>query len=284
MVALAFIGEGRARKPVEHTRLIARRIIGACGLTSGIVLLVYLAVFLPYYWFGWWSGIGDFVAYHQRVFHYNAGLPSDFPDASPFWSWPLLLHPYPYFKKDLLNGMVEVIWCGGNPLLWWAIIPAILISIVRGYTQKSLAWLFLSAGYVAYLLMWIPLRRYIFIYSYMPAQYLGLLALAGALDECWRGGARRWEQLLLFVPVVTCLIMAIRVEWGAIIACSIAVVYMFFARRPEGRDAKFVCLTFASATFLIGAYFFPLWTGLPLSEAGYTARMWLHGPGLASWQ
>jgi dolichyl-phosphate-mannose--protein O-mannosyl transferase len=284
VVAFTFIRERRTRISAGRSSSVARRIIGACGLVSAIALLVYLMVFLPYYWFGWWSGIGDFVAYHQRVLHYNSGLPTDFPDASPFWSWPLLLHPYPYFQKDLLNDTVEVIWCGGNPLLWWAILPAILISFVHAYTQKNLSWIFLSAGYLAYLAMWIPLRRYIFIYSYMPAQYLGLLALAGALDQCWMGSARCWEQLILLAPVVICLILAFGVQWGVMIACSIAIVYLFLAHSPEGRDAKFVCLTFASATLWFCVYFFPLWTCIPLSQAGYTARMWLRGPGLVNWQ
>ena len=43
--------------------------------------------------------------------------------------------------------------------------------------------MFVAAGYIANLAMWIPIRRYLFIYSYMPALYFGLLALAGALER-----------------------------------------------------------------------------------------------------
>ncbi|MGB8364358.1 MAG: phospholipid carrier-dependent glycosyltransferase [Rhizomicrobium sp.] len=282
VTAVTLISDGQTRVPAESPKLIARRVIGACGLVVGTVLLVYLAVFLAYYRVTW-RGIGDFVAYHQHVIDRNLNLPIGFPNASPFWSWPLLLHPYAYWKKDLLNGAVEVIWCGGNPLLWWAVLPAILIALVRGYTQKSMPWMFLAVGYLANLAMWIPIRRYLFIYSYMPALYFGLLALAGALEECRNGSARRWEHLVLLAPILPCLILGLGVVWGGFAAGSISIVYLLLWRGPEGYDGKFVCLIFISAAILLFAYFSPLWMGIPLSQAGYTARMWLHGQGLASW-
>ena len=282
VIAVNVVGPVPLRPFPRLAHLITAKLIGACGLVVGIVLLVYLAVFMTYSWVVW-RGIGDLVAYHQRVFNYNSGLPFSFPNASPFWSWPFLLHPYAYWKRDLLNGAVEVIWCGGNPLLWWAVLPAILIAMVRGYTQKSMAWMFLAAGYLAYLAMWIPLRRYLFIYSYMPALYFGLVTLAGALEECWNGAARRWEHFVLLAPLLPCLILGLGVVWGGFAACSISIVYLLLRRRAEDWEGKFVCLIFLSATLLVFAYFLPLWMGIPLSEAGYTARMWLHGRGLASW-
>jgi len=278
VVILALLG----RRPKGLTALSNRRVIGACGLVVSMVLLVYFAMFLPFYWVGW-GGLADFMNYHRNVIYRNLDLPLDFPNASPFWSWPLLLHPYAYSRKDILNGTAEVIWCGGNPLLWWAILPAILMAFIRGYTRRSLAWTFMAAGYVAYLAMWIAIRRYVFIYSYMPAEYLGLLALAGALEECWVGHARAWEQFLLLAPVVVCLILAFGALWGALAVCLISIAYPLVKRRFELRDGKFVFLIFISAALLLWAYFFPLWTGIPLSETGYMARMWLHGQGLASW-
>jgi dolichyl-phosphate-mannose-protein mannosyltransferase len=282
IVAITLYVEVPAGPPVERAKKVAPKVIGASGLVVGIVSLVFLLVFLFYYWVVW-RGIGEVVAYHQRVIQHNLGMASNFPDSSPFWSWPLLLHPYAYWKKDLLDGTVEVMWCGGNPLLWWAVLPAMLIAFVRGYGQRSMAWMFLAAGYVAYLAMWIPIRRYLFIYSYMPAFYFGLLALAGALEECWNGSARRWEHLALSAPVVLCLFLAVGVVWGGLATCATSIVYIFLTRRPGVSDGKFVFLIFTSATLLVFAYFFPFWTGIPISEAGYTARMWLHGTGLASW-
>ena len=117
----------------------------------------------------------------------------------------------------------------------------------------------------------------------MPALYFGLLALAGALDECWNGIARRWEHLALLAPIVPCLVLGLGFGWGASGACSIAAGYLLVLRRREEWDGKFVCLIFVSSAVLIFLYFLPLWTGAPLSETGYASRMWLSGQGLASW-
>ena len=148
VVAVVLFMQVSEQPSAKRANVIARRVIGACGLVGAIVVLVYLGVFLTYYWADW-RGLADIVAYHQHVFDRNLRFPPHFRDASPFWSWPLLLHPYAYWKRDMLNGTVEVVWCGGNPLLWWAVLPAILIALVRGYTHKSLAWMFLAAGYIA---------------------------------------------------------------------------------------------------------------------------------------
>jgi dolichyl-phosphate-mannose--protein O-mannosyl transferase len=263
--------------------LITKRVIGACGLIVGIVLLIYLAVFMTYYW-AVWRGIGDVVDYHAHVFRRNFNLPADFPNASPFWSWPLLLHPYAYWRKVRLSGTVVLIWCGGNPLIWWGVLPAIPIALIRGYTRNDIARIFLVLGYIAYLAMWIPLRRYVFIYSYMPALYLGLLAVAGALEQCWSGEARRWEHLAMLAPLLPCLILGMGVGYGGLVACVILIAYLVLGRRAEGWDGKFVCVIFTSATVLLFMYLLPLWTGIPLSEAGYKARIWLNGRGLANWQ
>jgi dolichyl-phosphate-mannose--protein O-mannosyl transferase len=248
----------------------------------GLVLLVYLTVFLIFDWVVW-HGIGGFVAYHRHVIQHNLDFPASFPNASPFWSWPLLLRPYAYWSKNPLNGSVEVLWCGGNPLLWWAIIPAILIAGVRGYTHRSVPWIFVTAGYVANMAMWIPIHRYLFIYSYMPALYFGLLALCGDLEQCWIGNARRWEHLLLLAPLLPCLILGLRLIWAALAIFSISIAYLALSRRLEGWDGKFVCLIFVFATLATFAYFLPLWVDIPLSQTGYMSRMWLNGQGLANW-
>jgi dolichyl-phosphate-mannose--protein O-mannosyl transferase len=283
VVAVIFFFQVPEQASAKRAYVIARRVIGACGLVGAIVAMVYLGVFLIYYW-SEWRGLEDIVAYHQHALTQNLRFPPHFRDASPFWSWPLLLHPYAYWRRDALDGTVEVIWCGGNPLLWWAVMPAVIIALVRAYTNRSLAWMFLAAGYLANIAMWIPIRRYVFIYSYMPALYFGFLALAGALDECWKGSARRWEHLLLLAPLLPCLIFGLGVAWGVVVACSIAIGYALVRRYSNGLDGRFVCLIFAAATLVIYAYFFPLWLGTPLSEAAYSSRAWLNGQGLVSWQ
>jgi len=140
-----------------------------------------------------------------------------------------------------------------------------------------------TAGYIANIAMWIPIHRYLFIYSYMPALYFGLLALSGDLQECWTGNARRWEHFLLLAPLLPCLILGLKPIWAGLAAFSILIAYLVLSRRLEGSDGKFVCLIFVFITLLTFVYFLPLWIDIPLSQTGYASRMWLNGQGLASW-
>jgi dolichyl-phosphate-mannose--protein O-mannosyl transferase len=283
VVCAILVRQGSTQIGTETTGPVVKRVVAGCGLLIAVGSLVYLAVFLPLYGVGW-RGVAGLIAYHRHVLRHNLSMPSDYPDASPFWSWPLLIHPYSYWKRERLDGLIQVIWCGGNPLLWWAILPAILIASIRGWRERDLAWMFLAGGYAAYFAMWIPLRRYLFIYSYMPAAYLGGLALAGALARCWRGDALRWERCALLAPLLPCLILPLGAAWGGLAASVILAAYFLLSRRSRAGAGRFVFLMLGGGVALLFAYFFPLWTGIPLSQAGYASRMWLHGQGMASWQ
>jgi dolichyl-phosphate-mannose--protein O-mannosyl transferase len=191
-----------------------------------------------------------------------------------------MIHPYSYWKQEHLNRVIEVIWCGRNPLLWWAILPAVVIAGACAWSERILAWGFLAVGYAIYLLMWIPVRRYLFIYSYLPAEYLGVLALAGALARCWKGAASGW---ILLLPLAPTLVLGCRVGLAVCAIIAIALFNYRMSRRSPILSGRFVCLTPAGGMALLFVYFLPLWVDLPLSQNAYASRMWLHSSGLASW-
>ncbi len=282
VIAIVMIREEVMNSTSSHVYPAPIRIIAAYGILLCVTAVVYLMFFLPYFHTEW-SSIANLIAYHRRVLRRNVGFPRFFENSSPAWSWPLLLSPYAYWKRDLVNGNTEVIWCGGNPLLWWGIPSAVLIASFRASARKSLAWLFIVVGYLFFFVMWFPIHRYLFIYCYMPALYFGLLALAGSLEECWVGNARPWEEILLLAPVFVCLIFSLGKTYGGIASGAILTAFFLMAQRHRTYGGKFVFVTFASAAILLAVYFFPIWTGVPISEAGYMGRMWLHGTGLVSW-
>lgn len=264
-------------------RLPRRRMIGTLALAGGLAALVYMAAFIPYYCFGWWTGLSDFAGYHLWVLRHNLDLPATSPNSSPFWSWPLMLRPFAYWK-DSTDATVRVVWCGGNPVLWWEILPAIAITALRALRQREAGSAFLSIAYLAYFLMWIPIRRYLLIYDYMPAAYFGLIAVGAALEQCWHGRARRWEHMLLLMPIGAALYFGVRHGLAAAIAAAVASAYGFLLRRDGQVEGKFVCAVIAGGAAVAFIYFFPLWTGMPLAEASYNARMWFQGPGIADWR
>lgn len=282
VLAIVMIREELTTSTSRHLYPVLMRIIASYGIVLCVTSAVYLVTFLPYFHTEW-SSIGNLITYNRRVLRRNVRFPRFFENSSPAWSWPLLLSPYAYWKSDLVNGNTQVIWCGGNPLLWWGIPSAVLIASFRASARTGLAWLFVVVGYLAFFLMWFPIHRYLFIYCYLSALYFGLLALTGSLEECWLGNARRWEQILLLAPVFACLILSLGKPYGGIASGAILAAFLLITKRYSIYGGKFVFVTFASAAILLAVYFFPIWTGTPISEAGYLGRMWIRGPGMVSW-
>lgn len=267
----------------EGRRPAIRKMTGTLALIGGLATVVYVAAFLPYYYNGWWKGLADLVKYQGWVIKGNVALPPTSPNSSPFWSWPLMLRPFPYWTASE-GQQVQTVWCGGNPVLWWEIVPAVAMMTLHACRQRDGAAVFLSIAYAAYFLMWIPIRRYLLIYDYLPAAYIGSIAVGDALARCWDGSARKWEHILLLIPIVAALYFGVRHGLGATIAATIAIAYWLFVRRGGQMEGKFVCAVILGGTVAAFVCFYPLWTGMSLTETSYNARMWFQGPGIANWQ
>jgi len=258
--------------------------VGAIVLVAGVSGFFFFLTFLPNYLIGWWTGISSVTNYYQRVYVANAVYPS--PPShqdSPWWSWPLLLRPYKYWQKMDDYGMYLALWGGGNPAIWWAALVAIVIAGIRAVQRYGIAWAFLSVGYLLYMAMWIPVHRALYLYCYMPAFYLGILALAGVLDSCWRETARIWEQLALLLPVVTVSLLGMGYLYGAI--ASVLCIGGFLALRLFSNwSGKYVTTVVVVTSIAVFLFYLPMWLPLPLTESGVQARIWLDQSDLVSWK
>jgi predicted membrane-bound dolichyl-phosphate-mannose-protein mannosyltransferase len=270
---------------------------GAALVTGSVSAMFYLASFLPHYALGWWGGIADLVHYYKDIMWYeNSVATATHPYASPWWSWPLMLRPVAYWQNFPLHGKVALIWGGGNPLTWWAVVPAIMITGARAVERPSLTRMFILTGFFAYYLMWIPIGRILFLYHYLPSLYIGYLALAAILADMWQGTAEPWESfavLLSMVPVLTLGLGHIASEYGWVsgqgqlaigVTCASALIISFVLLSVRNfRPERFVCGAFLVLAIALFIYYLPVWIGTPISRTGYYARMWLEGPGLANW-
>jgi len=260
-----------------------RLILGVWLLVGSTAALGYVATFLPNYLLLGWGGVHALLSYGRDVLWYESRAQEAFdPRSSPWWSWPFLLHPFIYWQSTLDSGQVSTIWFGGNPVLWWASLGAICILCVRLISRPSLPVAFLVAGYFSYLVIEIPITRPMYLYHYMPSQYLAYVALAAVLSECWRGEARRWEQALLLAALAPSAGLAIAGTAGiCAIVLLIAICFaILWYPRATGRP---VCVCFLAAAIAAFVYFFPIWTGLPISRHSLDARLWLHQAGVCDW-
>ncbi len=261
-----------------------RRIRGALALVGGVSAIVYVGVFLPHFWLGWWGGIADLFHYYSKVVWYEKSVSTaTHPYSSPWWSWPLLLRPIAYWQNFPAKGdIVATIWGGGNPALWWGALTAIWIVALQAIERRSLSRAFITIGYLGYLIIWIPIGRTLFLYHYMPSEYFGFLALAAVLYECWEGRTQFWEQAAMLLTLAPVFFLglgpALGVPGFAVILAGWAAMWW-----RGNNPGKWLCVSFLAVALVLFVYFFPVWTGFSIQRAGYYARMWLQGPGLRNW-
>lgn len=72
---------------------------------------------------------------------YHHDLTSTHPFSSTWFEWPVMIRPMYYHSQTMSNGLKEGISAFGNPLVWWAGIPALLfitcpLSVKRRLNQK----------------------------------------------------------------------------------------------------------------------------------------------------
>jgi dolichyl-phosphate-mannose-protein mannosyltransferase len=260
-----------------------RLILGSLLLVGSTAALWYVAVFVPNYIFLGWRGIQALLQYFRDAIWFEQTV-TEVPDlrASPWWSWPLMLHPFVYWNETLDASQIATIWFGGNPVLWWGALSAIAIFCVRLVSRPNAATAFVVIGYFAYLLILSPISRTMYLYHFMPAAFLAMLALAKVVSDCWRGAARRWEQALLLAALIPALGLALgdtRAPY-AIVAMAAACGLMLWRLKDAGKP---VCVSFLASALAAFVYFLPIWYGLPIARASFDARMWLHQPGVADW-
>ena len=257
--------------------------VGAVALVGSVAAIVYLAVFLPHYWFGWWGGISDLFKYYTDIVWYEKSVASaSHPYASPWWSWPLMLRPIAYWQNFPKTGDVQTVWGGGNPILWWGALTGITITTVNALERPSVTRWFLVIGYLSYLLIWAWIGRTLFLYHYMASVYFGYLALAILLGECFKERAEPWEHIALLLTMTPVFFLGMPPTWGWITFIVVIGAYGFFLLQTP-YAGRYVGSVFVAVALILFVYYFPIWVGMPISRDGYYARMWLQAAGLRNW-
>ncbi|MDQ2941843.1 MAG: phospholipid carrier-dependent glycosyltransferase [Chloroflexota bacterium] len=164
-----------------------------------VPLVVYGLTYLPYLWLGHsWAlpdtgpGYGWSVDELQaQMFGYHFGLQSGHVASSPWWSWPLDLKTVWFFSADYDGGQLAVIYNGGNPILFWAGIPAVLLCALLAWKRRSPALVMLVAAFAFQYLPWTRIERATFQYHYLTAVTFTMVAIAYLVDEALRRWALR---------------------------------------------------------------------------------------------
>jgi hypothetical protein len=184
--------------------------VGACLLV--IPLLIYFLAYIPYLQLGHaiatvnqGPGYGwSLDELQSQMFGYHFGLQAGHPAASPWWSWPLDLKPVWFYSHSYDNRQMAVIYNGGNPILFWAGVPAIAWCAVQAWRRRSLALVLVVAAFAFQYLPWTRIERATFHYHYLTAVFFAMIAVAYVVDE----GLRSWAYRSLAIAFLVAAVIA----------------------------------------------------------------------------
>lgn len=168
----------------------------------------------------------DVLNMHQVMLSKNLTLTTPHPDASPWWSWPLMSTP-PYYWS-LPNRSIYFL---GNPILWWGatllmIVAACNLVLSRvtnlSWQQKSTSSVNLWIPIIGYLIATLPysvVARGLFMYHYLPPMIFSMIFVVLWLDSAgWTrsGGflAQRKTYFGLLALSLSCFLFLTSITYG----------------------------------------------------------------------
>jgi dolichyl-phosphate-mannose--protein O-mannosyl transferase len=179
--------------------------------------------------------------YHDAVYKFHTNLSTAHPYQSSPYTWLLLGRPVAYFYES--KGVCGAPACSaevialGNPLLWWAFIPALFASVWRAVARRDWrAWTILAmvaVGIVPW--MFYPDRTMFFFYA---------------------------------LPALPFLVLAVTLALGMVLGPARAAP----DRRIAGGMLAGTYMLIVALTFW---YFYPIFTGEVIPYEEWHVRMWL---------
>ncbi len=177
-----------------------------------IPMVVYFIAYIPYLQLGHSVAIPNvgpgygwsLDELQAQMFGYHFGLQAGHPAASPWWSWPLDLKPVWFYGSpgEWDNRLVAAIYNGGNPILFWAGIPAILACSLLAWRRRSYALVLLVGAFAFQYLPWTRIERATFQYHYFTAVLFAMVAVAYLVDELLRSREYRSTAIAFLVAAV----------------------------------------------------------------------------------
>lgn len=136
-----------------------------------IPLIIYALSYIP---FRFEDGVNTdlitkIVNNAESMLSYHQGVTDAHPYSSTWYQWPIMYRPMWYYSGQVSDTISEGISAFGNPLVWWAGIPAFLYMIYLVLRKKDQRAGFLCIAYLAQYAPWFLVTRVIFIYHYFPS-------------------------------------------------------------------------------------------------------------------
>ncbi|MGL4573506.1 MAG: phospholipid carrier-dependent glycosyltransferase, partial [Burkholderiaceae bacterium] len=251
------------RKAESARRFAALRPVTLAAYFVAVPLLVYSVQWIPHMRINTMS----FKEVHSQMLGFHKNMkdgPGEHPYCSRWYTWPMMLRPINYLYEQSRSASdplppyadkvppneVRAVYAAhaiANPLLaWWSCIALVGLAVLMALAvrQKPAAKAPDPAASVV---------------SPWPAGYLLLSFLAGWLPWAFIG---RCQFVYLYMPSLA----------FAIVASALGASWLIARGTAAWRNSGYAVVAVIVGCFL---YFLPIYLALPISPAGFHARMWL---------
>lgn len=148
----------------------SKKTIGFCMIFFVVIpALIYLFSYLPFVNTPGMGLIERAVKNQIDMFSYHSNLVSTHPYSSRWYQWPIMYRPIWYYSGNISKEVAEGISAFGNPLVWWAGIPAFCYMVYLTFRKKDKKALFLCIAYLAEYVPWMFVTRTTYIYHYFTS-------------------------------------------------------------------------------------------------------------------
>ncbi|MDO4166652.1 MAG: glycosyltransferase family 39 protein [Eubacteriales bacterium] len=143
--------------------------IGFCCIFFLVVpALIYILSYIPFSDGSDRGLIAKVIESQKTMYDYHSGLDAEHAYSSTWYQWPIMYRPMWYYS-GFDGNLREGISAFGNPLVWWAGIPAALYMVYLLIREKDRKAGFLLIGYLSQYAPWFLVSRIVFIYHYFPS-------------------------------------------------------------------------------------------------------------------
>ena len=108
---------------------------------------------------------------------YHESTVFDHPYSSEWYEWIWMKRPLLDAYTTLPDGKISVVATFGNPLIWWAGVPAFFFNLYQWQVKKDERTGYLCICYLTMLVPWLFIHRTVFIYQYFVCSIVLILLL-----------------------------------------------------------------------------------------------------------
>jgi dolichyl-phosphate-mannose--protein O-mannosyl transferase len=203
---------------------------------------IYGLSWYPFFARGQFHNLADLLDYQRSSFVYHATLKATHPYGSPWWSWPLLARPVLYYAEYTKLGFDQ--WTGEQ-----------LVSRISDLGNPWIWWTSLPCV--------VSLPYFVVRHRSFPATVILLGFITQYLP--WSAISRVLFMYHMFGGLIF-----------MILALAFVLTHLAEKLRPAGRYMLVGNHLALAVVFFM--YFYPVWTGLPISGSAY-----YNGPHVPPW-